>query len=279
MSFDEVPGTIIRGRRMTKMKEQVAESIQKAKADLEQALSDLERLPAFDPDTFTYAAHALGNYLNVTGATAEMLQLALADYPDPWVQIYLEGLQHATNLMAHTVSRLLNSSISREPKLRREKVNMTILTQRACSYYQRIADRKQIQIAYQPQADLLHAGTDRVAVAAILDNLLSNAVKYSSPGRTIRVTVRAEPAYVVCSVQDEGPGLSLEDQSKLFQRGVRLGSLPTGGEPALGYGLAVTKELVDRLGGEIWCDSQLGRGSTFSFRLPAYQEQEHEPKA
>lgn len=264
---------------MTNMKEQVADSIQRAKAELEQALSDLEGLPAFDPDTFTYAAHALGNYLNVTGATAEMLQIALADHPDPWVRIWLEGLQHATNLMAHTVSRLLNTSMSREPTLRREKVNMTILTQRACSYFQRIADRKHIQIAYQPQADLLHAWTDRVAVAAILDNLLSNAVKYSPPGRSVRVTVQAKPAYVVCSVQDQGPGLSPEDQSKLFQRGVRLGSKPTGGEPALGYGLAVTKELVDRLGGEIWCDSQLGRGSTFSFGLPAYQEQEHEPKA
>jgi len=278
-SLDEVLGTLIRGHRMTDMKEKVAESIQRAKADLEQALSDLEGLPAFDPDTFAYAAHALGNYLNVTGATVEMLQLALADYPDTWIRIWLDGLQHATNLMAHTVSRLLNTSMSREPTLRREKVNMTILTQRACSYYQRIADRKQIQIAHQPQADFLYAWTDRVALAVVLDNLLSNAVKYSPPGNTIRVTVRADPGFVVCSVQDHGPGLSPEDQSKLFQRGVRLGSVPTGGEPSLGYGLALAKELVDRLGGGIWCDSQLALGSTFSFRLPAYQEQVHEPKA
>jgi signal transduction histidine kinase len=264
---------------MTDMKAKVAESIEKAKTDLEQALADLERLPAFDPDTFVYAAHALGNYLNVAGATAEMLRLALADHPDTWIRVWLEGLQHATNLMAHTVSRLLNTSMSREPTLRREKVNMSMLTQRACSYYQRIADRKQIRIAYQPQADFLHTWTDRVAVAAVLDNLLSNAVKYSPPGSSISVTVRAEPGWVVCSVQDQGPGLSPEDQSRLFQRGVRLGSVPTGGEPSLGYGLAVAKELVDRLGGEIWCDSRVALGSTFAFRLPAYNEREHEPKA
>ncbi len=272
-------GTLIGGCFVTDMKETVAESIQRAKSDLEQALADLERLPAFDPDTFTYAAHALGNYLNVAGATVEMLRLALGDHPNTWIQIWLDGLQHATNLMAHTVSRLINTSMSREPALRREKVNMAMLTQRACSYYQRIAERKHIRIAYQPQADILDAWTDRVAVAAILDNLLSNAVKYSPTGSAIGVTVRAEPGWVVCGVQDEGPGLSPEDQSKLFQRGGRLGSVPTGGEPSLGYGLAVAKELVDRLGGEIWCESRVGMGSTFAFRLPAYDEREHEPKA
>ena len=253
--------------------------IERAKADLELALSELEKLPAFDPGTFAYAAHALGNYLNVVGAHAELLQVALADHPDTRVRILLDGLQHATNLMAHTVSRLLNTSMTGEPRLKRERVDMSLLTQRACGYYQRIADRKQIQMTYQPQADFLYAWTDRVAVSAVWDNLLSNAVKYSPPGTTIRVLVQAEPGRVVCSVQDQGPGLSPEDQSKLFQRGVHLGSLPTGGEPALGYGLAVAKELVERLDGEIWCESQLSQGSTFAFRLPAYQEQDHEPKA
>jgi signal transduction histidine kinase len=73
-------------------------------------------------------------------------------------------------------------------------------------------------------------------------------------------------------VTDEGPGLSREDQAKLFQRGVRLSPVPTGGEASNGYGLSMAKELTNKMGGEIWCESQFGRGAKFSFRLPVFKE-------
>ena len=78
---------------------------------------------------------------------------------------------------------------------------------------------------------------------------------------------------MVCSVRDEGPGLSQEDQAKLFQRGIKLSSVPTGGEPSSGYVLAVAKELINKLGG-LWCESTYGTGACFSFRLPVYQEKQ-----
>jgi signal transduction histidine kinase len=103
-----------------------------------------------------------------------------------------------------------------------------------------------------------------------MDNLLSNAVKYSFPEKRIWVELRAESITVACSVRDEGPGLSQEDQARLFQRGVRLSAEPTGGESSNGYGLAVAKELIDRLGGHLWCESTIGAGACFSFSLPMY---------
>jgi signal transduction histidine kinase len=84
--------------------------------------------------------------------------------------------------------------------------------------------------------------------------------------------MRGDAGWGVCEVRDNGPGLSPADQARLFQRGVRLTPTPTGGEPSSGYGLAVAKELVEKLGGKIWCESVLGLGCCFSFRLPAYQE-------
>lgn len=102
-------------------------------------------------------------------------------------------------------------------------------------------------------------------------------MKYSPPGKLIRVHVSAERDGVVCSVRDEGPGLSQEDQAKLFQRGAQLTPKPTGGESSAGYGLAVAKEFIERLGGTIWCESVLGQGACFSFRLPRDQEHVHEP--
>jgi len=134
-----------------------------------------------------------------------------------------------------------------------------------------LAAHKTINVNISSSADVPTVWTDRVAVAAVLDNLLSNAVKYSLPGRQVWLHVRGENGWAVCSVRDEGPGLSEEDQARLFQRGARLTPRPTGNESSTGYGLAVANELIEKLEGTIWCDSELGRGSTFSFRLPAYK--------
>jgi signal transduction histidine kinase len=142
------------------------------------------------------------------------------------------------------------------------------LARSARNFYQNLADRKQIEIITESAAAAAPLHSDSVALAAVLDNLLTNAIKYSPPGKRVWVRVILEPNAVVCSVQDEGPGLTPEDQARLFQRGVRLSATPTGGESSTGYGLAVAKELVSQLGGSIWCDSQPGAGACFSFRVP-----------
>jgi signal transduction histidine kinase len=120
--------------------------------------------------------------------------------------------------------------------------------------------------------------TDSTAIAAVMDNLLSNAIKYAPAGSRVVVSMRSEPGAYVCAVRDEGPGISAEEQGLLFQRGMRLSAVPTGGESSHGYGLAVAKELLALVGGEIWCESTLGEGSMFLFRLPAFPEAEpHAP--
>ena len=155
-----------------------------------------------------------------------------------------------------------------EPRFMYVSLDLVRLVHRACDYYQRVAERKQIPISLAHEAAAAYVWTDGVAVAAVLDNLLSNAVKYSSPGASVRVAVTDQGGFLTCSVQDEGPGLSVADQEKLYRRGVRLSSVPTGGEASSGFGLAIAKELVDKLGGKLWCESQPGKGACFSFSLP-----------
>lgn len=255
-------------------KEQAAAAILRAKAELEQALYELEKIPGFDPGTVAYSAHVLNNYLTVTATTVELLLWSLADHPDTQIRIWLEGLGHVVELMRHTTMELMSSSAPREAAaLRFLKWDLTLLVRRACNYYERHAHRKHISIVYELANDLPPVWTDPVAVAAVLDNLLSNAVKYSFPEKRIWVRLRLEGTMVECTVGDEGPGLNPEEQAKLFQRGVRLSPVPTGGESSNGYGLAVAKDLIDRLGGDLWCESAPGAGARFSFRLPIYQEQ------
>ena len=190
------------------------------------------------------------------------------------IRDWLQGLAHVTDLMRHTVSQLMTSAASKDIKLWFLKWDLVPLVRRACNYYQRIADHKNISIVCESASKIPQVWTDPVAVAAVLDNLLSNAVKYSFPGSKILVKLKGEVTDVVCSVCDEGPGLSQEDQAKLFQRGIQLSSIATGGESSSGYGLAVAKELIDKLDGDLWCESTLGAGACFSIRLPAYQGQQ-----
>lgn len=185
---------------MIDVKEQVAAAIARAQTDLEEALSDLEKLPAFDPGSLSFAAHALYNYLTVIGGTVELLLLHLKDYPNPQIRTWLEGLRHANNLMTHTVNQLMNTPGATDVKLRFEKLDLPLLVRRGCDYYQRVADRKQIQVICGPAVDVPLVRADRVAVAAVLDNLLSNAVKYSPHGKRIWVQVHGEKTSAVCSV-------------------------------------------------------------------------------
>jgi len=250
-------------------KDKVVATISGAKASLEKALADLEHLPAFDAGQIAFAAHALSNFLGVIRGTAELLLISLRDSSDIRARIRVEALVHAADLMTHTVNQLMNTSAPAKPTLVYDYIDLTLLVEKACDYYERVAARKRIGIVFTA-TQAPQAWSDRVAVAAVLDNLLSNAVKYSPEETSIFVTVSARSPNVVCSVQDQWPGISPDDQAKLFQRGVRLSAAPTGGEPSTGYGLAVAKELIDNLDGRMWCDSELGHGACFSISLPTH---------
>jgi signal transduction histidine kinase len=260
-------------------KDLVASAIARAQADLAEALSELEKIPAFDPGSVAFVAHALNNYLSVTGGAIDLIETHLGDKADAQVRGWLEGVRHATELMTRTVGQLGSASATAGAPLRLEQVDLALGVKRACTYYQKVADRKRIRIVFESAAGAPPVWADRVVVAAVLDNLVSNAIKYSQRGKQVRVRVRGEPGWAVCEVRDEGPGLSPADQARLFQRGARLTPTPTAGEPSTGYGLAVAKELVEKLGGVIWCESVLGQGCCFSFRLPAYQEPAPAPGA
>jgi signal transduction histidine kinase len=256
-------------------KDKVITSLQIAQAELDKALEQLARMPAYDASRVRFAAHTLNNYLAVTGGCAELLQMTLGDRADEQTRTWLEGLRHATGLMTHIVVQLLNIPTTNGEVFVREKVNLQVLTERACDYYRHSASLKQITIINEPIPSAPVVWTDRVGVAAVLDNLLSNAIKFSPPGRRVWVRLSMEGAYARCSVRDEGPGLTDEDHAKLFQRGAELSNTPTAGEPTTGYGLAVAKDLIDQLGGEIGCESRRGEGATFFFRVPLYSDALH----
>ena len=258
---------------MDKNKEQIAAGIVRAQTELNQVLSDLDKIQAFEPSAVAYSSHALNNYLTVIDGTTDLILMLLQADSDPQVRQLVTGIKHASGMMGHLVAGLGNHASNQgRAQLVLEKVNLALMVRRCCYYYQQKAAPKQITVVCEVVDVPGDAWADRVALAAVLDNLLSNAVKYSPLGKQVKVSVKSGPEGVVCTVADQGPGLDEAAQVKLFQKGVRLGSVPTAGEATTGYGLAVAKDLVESLGGRIWCETAPGQGARFSFRVPACRE-------
>lgn len=121
------------------------------------------------------------------------------------------------------------------------------------------AQAKGQQIIWETPKSPIAALVDPSILVQVLENLVSNALKYSPPGK--HTTVRLEPnnGRVVIAVRDEGPGLTAEDQAKLFGKFARLSAKPTGGESSVGLGLSVAQRMVEGMKGRIWCESGPGK--------------------
>jgi two-component system phosphate regulon sensor histidine kinase PhoR len=114
---------------------------------------------------------------------------------------------------------------------------------------------------------------DRRALEQVVTNLVDNAIKYSPERSHVRVGARGEDGQVAIFVADTGSGVAAEHLPRLFERFYRVDAGRSRELGGTGLGLAIVKHLVEAMGGTVGVKSQLGRGSTFSIRLPAVEDQ------
>ena len=108
---------------------------------------------------------------------------------------------------------------------------------------------------------------DRDKLIQVVINLISNAVKFTEKG-SITCRANAENGEVIVSIIDTGIGIAKEDQPKVFEKFKQVGDTLTDKPKGTGLGLPICKEIVEHHGGRIWVESEIGKGSTFSFTLP-----------
>jgi PAS domain S-box-containing protein len=117
----------------------------------------------------------------------------------------------------------------------------------------------------------VHIVADKVRFREVLNNLLSNAVKFTPEGGRVQVEASTRDDQAVFSVEDTGIGIAAEDQEAVFDKFRQVASTTRGVREGTGLGLAIVKRLVEMHGGSIALQSELGRGSRFSFTMPATQ--------
>jgi two-component system sensor histidine kinase/response regulator len=215
------------------------------------------------------AAHDLRNPLNVVKGYVEMMReepaLSLQERTE-----LLDRIHDTTKRMIEMVQNLLDANRMERGELKLDltfmdltgPINAVIEAQRPR------AAAKQQTLCLENASAPLNALVDPSVIVQVLENLVSNAIKYSPPGKRIQVRLFKADGAVRCEVQDEGPGLSAEDQKKLFGKFARLSAKPTGGEPSTGLGLSIVKKMVEAMNGKVRCESELGRGATFVVTLP-----------
>ncbi|HSE82799.1 MAG TPA: ATP-binding protein [Gaiellaceae bacterium] len=131
-----------------------------------------------------------------------------------------------------------------------------------------------VLIELAPGNDLPPVAADPDMLRQVLANLVENAVKYSPAGGRVLVSLGRHEGRVLFAVRDEGLGIPLREQERIFEKFFRLDPNLTRGVGGTGLGLYICRELVRRMGGRIWVASREGEGSTFFFELPAVAAEE-----
>ena len=176
--------------------------------------------------------------------------------------------QASAKLMESLVHDLLDYAQIKAGKFRKNLVLFDIRNtiEEVKSILQQKADAKKITLDYKISLEENLIFHDEQRISQILLNLYSNAVKFTEKGNVcIRLSIDDE--YLTVHVQDTGAGISQENQQKLFKLFGLIQETSAQNTSGIGLGLVISKHLVEQYEGKIWVQSEVGVGSTFSFKL------------
>ena len=234
-----------------------------------QQLAELREAVRARDDFIVIAAHELRNVMTPIIAVAELaLKAAHASDPicPPRVTSLLERMQLLVKNFTERSTRLLDAGRIEAGNLRLEPspTDLSALVLSVTQSYEATAARGRSRLDLDVQAGVI-AVIDRLAVEQVLENLLSNALKFGI-GQPVTLRLRSDNRSVRLDVQDQGVGMSPDQQARIFGRFEQVLAQHRGG--GFGVGLWVADRLVTAMGGRLIVSSRLGEGSTFTMTLP-----------
>ena len=130
------------------------------------------------------------------------------------------------------------------------------------------ADKKGIELQVQYDESLPSITMDAAKIEQAITNLVSNAIEHTSLNSLVAITLSCDQQFVTFSVKDQGPGIPIKEQEKLFKPFGKTSVKKTGGEKSTGLGMLITRKIIEAHSGQLWVDSQVGEGTTMNFKLP-----------
>jgi signal transduction histidine kinase len=229
--------------------------------------SQVESLERLRRDLVANVSHELKTPISALRAHLENL-LDGVEEPDPET---LQVMLAQSERLGRLVDQLLELSRleSGDVPLDRGSVELVPLVAEVLSEIEVARPERGVRVADAVPKDIPPVFADRERVHQVLFNLLDNAVRFTPEGGRVTISASRHNGSVDVAVADTGPGIAPEDLPRVFERFYRVDESRSRDDGGTGIGLAIARSVVEAHGGRIWAESDPGRGTTFTFELPA----------
>jgi len=229
----------------------------------------LRQLNATKDKFFSIIAHDLKSPFNSIIGFTNLLAEQIEERDYEGIEKYVSIIQHSAQNAMDLLLNLLEWSRTQtgRTEFNPEYVDSVSLINETVALLNDLAQQKSISIVKEIPHDA-PVFADRYMISSVLRNLISNAIKFTHPGGQIIISARQEAKKLQIEVTDNGVGISETSQDKLFRIEESYSTLGTLNEKGTGLGLVLCKEFVEKHLGELWVESEEGKGSRFIFTIP-----------
>jgi len=237
--------------------------------ELRRVYSELETASRHKSEFLANMSHELRTPLNAIIGFSQVMKQRLFGDINAKQEEYLDDILSSGNHLLALINDVLDLSKVEAGQVELEVAPFSLheVVERGVVMVRERAAKNAVRISVEQAPELDVVRGDERRVRQILFNLLSNAVKFTPSGGTVVVTTAARGGEALVTVADTGPGIAPEDQERIFEEFQQTG-VGAQQREGTGLGLALSKRLVELHGGRIWVESELGRGSRFTFTLP-----------
>lgn len=229
--------------------------------------SELEEMKL---DFVSMAAHELRTPLTAIRGYADLIQMQNAEDLDDTGKELINRLQISSANLGNLIDNLLSvSRIERNMfSVDAKPVDLTKTIAGVVDNLRQTAETKQQKIEFNKPHELPVVLADAFRISQVLANLVANAINYTQEGGTITVNIQKKEGFLELSVSDNGPGIPADALKKLFTKFFRVSGALEQGSKGTGLGLFISKSIINMHNGNIWVESEVGKGSKFIFTLP-----------
>lgn len=248
------------------------EHLEQEKEKLEEKLEALKEVNSIKSEFVSVVSHELRTPLAVI---KEAIKLIVDKIAGP-ITAKQEGLLFKACDNADRLNKIIEEllDISRiesgKFRLHYSLVNLNDLLREFSGFFRQSARKRNIKLTYKLPGSQVNIFLDAERISQVLNNLITNALKFTEDKGQISIGLDILESKIRVRVCDNGIGIAKQDLPKLFNKFTQVSKNKDAERKGVGLGLAIAKELIDRHGGEIWVESELGVGTTFYFTLPRF---------
>lgn len=233
-------------------------------------ITERKKIETLRDELVSTVSHELRTPLSITKEGVSLVLDGVTGKLTPKQKQLLRISKDNIDRLARIIDDLLDISKIEAGKMELKKsiVDMSALIKDTCLRWKPEADKNKQWLDISVPKSPVDISVDRDRIIQIMDNLISNAIKYTLEKGKVIIKLEDSKSDIVVSISDTGIGIGKEDINKAFDKFQQFGREAGPGAKGTGLGLAIVKNLVNMHGGKIKVESELGKGSVFSFTLP-----------